>query len=372
MRSELWLTDEEFQHINETLRGSGFSVEKIEETPRKSTAASVSQVSIRSSGNSSTRRQKSIASTRVGGGGVSNAREGSLSDYERNEYRRLVQLLIRTHKTASQPFLFPVPETVIGYYDIIKKPSDLTTIRQRLDSSSYANREEFEKDFLQMIWNAYIFNPPHSEVFRSALEMHSAFVQGLQKSVIALNDMRRSEANTKIENARKQRKSLLRRQSSTDGTGSTSHVQSRTSGVHRKSSTEEELRKKLEFLQKVVSKQNAVIQAAKAQTPSPPVPATRPLSDKQLDQLATDLEQLDPKYVPQVANILRGEPTARIADGQLDLTIHDLPPTKQRELMKLMEKFKAQNALSNRLGERLQSYGSEESDYETITKRPKF
>ncbi len=366
------MTDDEFQHISDTLRGSGFSVEKIEETPRKSTATSVSQMSIRSSGNSSTRRPKSVGSTRVSGLGASNPRDGSLTDNERNEYRRLVQLLIRTHKTAAQPFLFPVPETVIGYYDIIKKPSDLTTIRQRLDSSSYANREEFEKDFLQMIWNAYIFNPPHSEVFRAALEMHSAFVQGLQKAVIALNDMKRSDANSRIENARRQRKSLLRRQSSTDGTGQTSLGHSRTSGVHRKSSTEEELRKKLEFLQKVVSKQNAVIQAAKAKTPSPPLPTTRPLTDKQLDQLATDLEQLDPKYVPQVANILKGEPTARIADGQLDLTIHDLPPTKQRELMKLMEKFKAQDALSSRLGERIQNYGSEESDYESAMKRTKF
>jgi hypothetical protein len=132
--------------------------------------------------------------------------------------------------------------------------------------------------------------------------------------------------------------------------------------IGRKSTTEEELRKKLEYLQKVVSKQSAVIQ--RSQTPSPPVePASnlKPLSDRQLDQLATDLEQLDPKYVPQVANVLRGEPTARVADGQLDLSIHELPPLKQRELLKLLEKIKAQEALSSRLNERVRAYGSEDS-----------
>jgi len=283
----------------------------------------------------------------------------TLPEAERNEYRRLVQLLIRTHKTASQPFLFPVPESVIGYYDVIKKPVDLTTIRQRLDSSSYLNRAEFENDFLQMIWNAYVFNPPHTEVFRSAMELHAAFVIGLQKSVVALNDQKRADGYAEIEDARKRRRLIARRSTTSTYKPSTGKL-----------SAEEELRKKLEFLQKVVSKQTA----AATRKPSPPPPRmdqVRPLSDHQLDQLASDLEQLDPKYVPQVANVLRGEPTARIADGQLDLSIHELPALKQRELLKLMEKVKAQEALRSHMNERVRDYGSDsEENYEH--KRPRF
>ncbi len=295
---------------------------------------------------------------------VSLSNKDGLPEAERNEYRRLVQLLIRTHKTASVPFLFPVPETVIGYYDVIKKPVDLTTIRQRLDSSSYRNRGEFEQDFLQMIWNAYIFNPPNSEVFRSAVELHQAFVTGLQKSVIALNDQKREEAYAKIDAARKNRQQLVRRQSGSDVTQNKPRVSSAT--LSRKSTTEEQLRKKLEYLQKVVSKQQASVSRKSASSPT--VPQDRPLSEKQLEQLADDLEQLDPRHVPQVANVLRGEPTARIADGQLDLSIHDLPPAKQRELLRLMEKIKAQEALRNRLGERVQDFSDDEYD----AKRPRI
>jgi hypothetical protein len=362
------LTEEEYSYISEVLRESGFAVEKIEETPRKSTAVSVSQASIRSSNRSGGRQRSSVPSTRVHAvSGLSS--KDSISEAERNEYRRLVQLLIRTHKTASQPFLFPVPDTVPGYYAIIKKPSDLTTIRQRLDSSSYRNRSEFEGDFLQMIWNAYIFNPPQSDVFRAAMELHAAFVEGLQKAVIALNDLKRADAYLEIEAARKTRKAkrqsdaVLARGVSVGGRSSSSGA----SLLNRKSSTEEELRKKLEYLQKVVSKQSAVInQQQRSTTQSPPIDNTKPLTERQLEQLASDLEQLEPKYVPQVANILRGEPTAKIADGHLDLSIHDLPPARQRELMKLMEKIKAQDALRDRLNERVQAYGSEESDYDSL------
>ena len=361
------MTEDEYRYINDVLRESGFAIEKIEETPRKSTAVSVSQVSIRSSNRSGGRQRTSVPSTRVHGVSGHHSKD-SLPEAERNEYRRLVQLLIRTHKTASQPFLFPVPDTVPGYYEVIKKPSDLTTIRQRLDSSSYRNRSEFEADFLQMIWNAYIFNPPHSEVFRAAMELHAAFIGGLQKAVIALNDMRRSEAFVEIESARKMRKAKRQSEAAMSRVSSMGGRSSSAAALllNRKSSTEEELRKKLEYLQKVVSKQTAVINQQRTTTPSPPIDSTKPLTDRQLEQLASDLEQLEPKYVPQVANILRGEPTAKIADGHLDLSIHELSPARQRELMKLMEKIKAQEALRDRLNERVQAYGSEDSEYDTL------
>lgn len=367
VRAELWLTDEEFQYITNSLNGSGFQIEKIEETPRKSTAVSVSQVSLRSGSGRSLGRQRSVVtSTRLSAVNPhSHHGRNSLPEAERNEYRRLVQLLIRTHKLASQPFLFPVPESVVGYYDVIKKPIDLTTIRQRLDSSRYLNRAEFEQDFLQMIWNAYIFNPPNSDVFKFALELHQAFVSGLQKSVIALNNEKRDAAYAEIESARRRRQQLARRNSATDTVQQRGRTSTTTAGPSKKSnSKEEELRKKLEYLQKVVSKQQAI------RKPSPPpAPQEKPLSDRQLDQLADDLEQLDPKYVPQVASILQGEPTARVADGQLDLSIHELPPARQRELLRLMEKIKAQEALKDRLGERLRDFSDDE---DMVSKRPRM
>jgi bromodomain-containing factor 1 len=326
---------------------------------------------VKSGSNRSTGRQRSIVtSTRLSVAVQGLAGKDSLPESERNEYRRLVQLLIRTHKTASQPFLFPVPETVIGYYDIIKKPVDLTTIRQRLDSNNYSTRSEFEQDFLQMIWNAYIFNPPSSEVFRSAMELHAAFVIGLQRSVIALNDQRRSEAYGQIEAARKRRQTAARRMTSVESSKPARSSTSAAPSNRKSTSTEEELRKKLEFLQRVVSKQAAATKRPVGPTQTRPE-QVRPLTEKQLDQLATDLEELDPKFVPQVASILRGEPTATIADGQLDLSIHELPPLKQRELLRLMDKLKTQEAVRGRLNERVREYGSDSED-SSYSKRPRY
>jgi hypothetical protein len=363
-RAELWLNEEEFHYISGCLKETGFQVERIEETPRKPTSVSVSQLSIRSGSNRSLGRSKSVVtSNRISSINIS-AQSGrdTLPEPERNEYRRLVQLIIRTHKIASQPFLFPVPDTVVGYYDVIKKPVDLTTIRQRLDSSSYRNRGDFEQDFLQMLWNAYVFNPPHSDVFRSALELHSAFVIGLQKSVIALNDQKRSEAFAHIEAARKKRQQAARR--------STSDLQSRprssTAFSGKKPTTEEELRKKLEFLQKVVTKQTSSGAGPRKVSQADVV---KPLTDRQLDQLADELEQLDPKYVPQIAHVLKGEQSATVADGQLDLSIHDLTPAKQRELLRLMEKIRAQEALRERMNERVRDYDSESEDADYASKR---
>ena len=360
----MWLNQEEFEYISTCLKESGFQVEKIEETPRKSASVSVSQVSIRSGSNRSLGRSKSVVtSNRISGVNVPlhTGRE-TLPEAERNEYRRLVQFIIRTHKIASQAFLFPVPDSVVGYYDVIKKPVDLTTIRQRLDSSSYRNRGDFEQDFLQMLWNAYVFNPPHSDVFRSALELHAAFLIGLQKSVIALNEQKRSDAFTQIETARKKRQQAARRISS----DAPAKPRAPTTFSGRKPTTEEELRKKLEYLQKVVTKQTASTSGPR-RTAEPEV--VKPLTEKQLDQLADELEQLDPKYVPQVAQVLRGEQSATIADGQLDLSIHELSPAKQRELLHLMDKIRAQEALRERMNERVRHYDSESEDADYASKR---
>ena len=341
------MTEDEYQYVSSTLADSGFKIERIDETPQKSACVSVSQMSLKSSGQSISRKRSLANSNRVSASIVNNPQQSggriSLAESERNEYRRLVQHMIRTHKMACQPFLFPVPDSVIGYYDIIKKPSDLTTIRQRLDSHSYANRGEFEADFLQMIWNAYIFNPPISDVFRAAMELHAAFVSGLQKSVIALNNLKRTMILEDIEK---------KKAAATTKTVNRPRPSASSSSA-AKPTTEDELRKKLEFLQKVVARQSS---SSKTQPP-----AIVPLNDRQLDQLASDLEQLDPKYVPQVAAILRGEPTARVADGQLDLSIHELPPIKQRELQRLLEKIKAQDALRDRLSQRVQDHSDDDS-----------
>jgi hypothetical protein len=55
------------------------------------------------------------------------------------------------------PFLYPVdPVMYPSYYEKIKKPVDLSTIRERL--YEYADLDAFERDFCLLISNCNTFN----------------------------------------------------------------------------------------------------------------------------------------------------------------------------------------------------------------------
>ncbi|KAF7846427.1 hypothetical protein BT93_L4386 [Corymbia citriodora subsp. variegata] len=53
----------------------------------------------------------------------------------------------------------PVALNIPTYFQIIKKPMDLNTIRSKLDAGQYERAKEFEEDFKQIIKNCFKFNP---------------------------------------------------------------------------------------------------------------------------------------------------------------------------------------------------------------------
>lgn len=59
----------------------------------------------------------------------------------------------------TQPFLFPVnPKIVTDYYDIVKNPMDLQTLRENVWKKKYTSREEFLTDVNQMSINSKMYN----------------------------------------------------------------------------------------------------------------------------------------------------------------------------------------------------------------------
>lgn len=54
------------------------------------------------------------------------------------------------------------------YYDIIKQPMDLGTIKERLETNYYYSATECIQDFNQMFTNCYIYNNP-KEVRKNVL-----------------------------------------------------------------------------------------------------------------------------------------------------------------------------------------------------------
>lgn len=89
----------------------------------------------------------------------------------------LDELLGPAHSEYASPFYKPVD--VIGleldnYYDVIKSPMDLSTIKEKLDSKQYLNAAEFAADFRLMFSNCYRFNRSMDPVVEQAkkLQVH--------------------------------------------------------------------------------------------------------------------------------------------------------------------------------------------------------
>jgi transcription initiation factor TFIID subunit 2 len=77
---------------------------------------------------------------------------------------------------ASQPFYEPVDAVALNipqYYEVIKRPMDLSVIRKKLDEGKYKTIWEFELDVRQIFWNCNAFNDHESWVAKqcSALEV---------------------------------------------------------------------------------------------------------------------------------------------------------------------------------------------------------
>jgi hypothetical protein len=62
---------------------------------------------------------------------------------------------------VSLPFAEPVSTKIApDYYEIIKRPMDLKTIRNKIKTFDYRSREEFLTDVRQMVENCHLYNGP--------------------------------------------------------------------------------------------------------------------------------------------------------------------------------------------------------------------
>lgn len=79
-----------------------------------------------------------------------------------------LEKLIR-HEPESVPFRYPVDPQVLGipdYFEIIKKPMDLGTIRNNLMNGKYNDPWEYVDDVWLMFDNAWLYNRKSSKVYK--------------------------------------------------------------------------------------------------------------------------------------------------------------------------------------------------------------
>lgn len=76
------------------------------------------------------------------------------------------------------PFLKPVDPVELGipdYFDKIKHPMDISTIKSKLDKKEYTFMHEFVSDFQLMFDNCFSYNHPESLVSTMCRDLQSAF-----------------------------------------------------------------------------------------------------------------------------------------------------------------------------------------------------
>jgi Bromodomain len=82
------------------------------------------------------------------------------------------------HNAIAWPFLLPVDPVawnIIGYYDVVKHPMDISTVEKRLNAGEYKSTAEFEADVRLIFHNCYIFNTPDNEVYQMGQALEAVF-----------------------------------------------------------------------------------------------------------------------------------------------------------------------------------------------------
>ncbi|XP_054939932.1 bromodomain testis-specific protein isoform X2 [Physeter macrocephalus] len=90
----------------------------------------------------------------------------------------LKEMLAKKHLSYAWPFYNPVDVNALGlhnYYDIVKNPMDLGTIKAKMDNQEYKNVYEFAADVRLMFMNCYKYNPPDHEVVTMARMLQDVF-----------------------------------------------------------------------------------------------------------------------------------------------------------------------------------------------------
>ncbi|TKR68279.1 hypothetical protein L596_024280 [Steinernema carpocapsae] len=87
------------------------------------------------------------------------------------------------------PFRVPVDPVLLNipdYFDIVKNPMDLSTIRQKLKINQYKNPWEFIDDMNLMFDNAWLFNRKNSKVYKFTTKMSELFTELINPAMRAL------------------------------------------------------------------------------------------------------------------------------------------------------------------------------------------
>ncbi|XP_018572720.1 bromodomain-containing protein 3 isoform X2 [Anoplophora glabripennis] len=90
----------------------------------------------------------------------------------------LAELFSKKHSSYAWPFYQPVDAELLGlhdYHDIIKKPMDFGTVKQKMDNREYRTPQDFAGDVRLIFTNCYKYNPSDHDVVAMARKLQDVF-----------------------------------------------------------------------------------------------------------------------------------------------------------------------------------------------------
>ncbi|KAG5896493.1 hypothetical protein JTB14_005870 [Gonioctena quinquepunctata] len=92
----------------------------------------------------------------------------------------LMELFSKKHAVSNYawPFYQPVDAALLGlhdYHDIIKRPMDFGTVKQKMDSREYRTPQDFAADVRLIFTNCYKYNPSDHDVVAMARKLQDVF-----------------------------------------------------------------------------------------------------------------------------------------------------------------------------------------------------
>lgn len=103
-----------------------------------------------------------------------------MEDMTDADYKACANLISKLKRNSNvSPFLKPVDPIALGipdYFEKIKHPMDVSTIKSKLDNKAYKKISEFDDDFNLMFNNCYFYNHPESYVYSMCKELQKVYV----------------------------------------------------------------------------------------------------------------------------------------------------------------------------------------------------
>ncbi|KAJ3150757.1 hypothetical protein HDU86_006265 [Geranomyces michiganensis] len=103
-----------------------------------------------------------------------------------SDHKSCGRMLSELCKHASAwPFKTPVDPVLVGapdYFDVVKRPMDLSTVERKLATHRYSEVQDFADDIQLMLNNCFLYNPPTNTVHQLGKSLESYFSLQLNKA----------------------------------------------------------------------------------------------------------------------------------------------------------------------------------------------